>query len=87
MYFQKLCWSSHTLPGGEGRGHIVLNTAAIFHVHFQVVQVYEQILSKSLVGVTILRAGVEKDIALNTAALFPPWRRLKTSTTTVVSIP
>ena len=42
-----LCWSSHTVPGVEGRGHI----------------------------------------ALNTAALFPPWRRLKTSTITVVSIP
>ena len=26
------------VPGGEGRGHIALNTAAIFHVHFQVVQ-------------------------------------------------
>ena len=32
---------------------------------------------KSLVGVIILREEVEKGIALNTAALFPPWRRLK----------
>ena len=32
---------------------------------------------KSLVGVIILREEVEKGIAVNTAALFPPWRRLK----------
>ena len=32
---------------------------------------------KSLVGVIILREEVEEDIALNTAALFPPWGRLK----------
>ena len=32
---------------------------------------------KSLVGVIILREEVEKGIALNTAALFPPWKRLK----------
>ena len=34
-------------------------------------------IQKSLVGVIILREEVEKGIALNTTALFPPWMRLK----------
>ena len=109
--FKKLCWSSHTVPRGEGRGHLALNTEAIFHVHFQVVQSWKiwlkyfewimyciflvktvaqytnKYFQKSLIGVIIQREEVEKDIALNTAALFPPWRRLKTSTITMVSIP
>ena len=38
LLLKLLCWSSHTVPGDEGRGHIALNTAAIFHVHFQVMQ-------------------------------------------------
>ena len=42
---------------------------------------------KSLVGVIILREELEKGIALNAAAFFPPWRWLKTSTITVVSFP
>ena len=45
--FKKLCWSSHTVPGGEGRGHTALNTAAIFHVHFQVVQSWKNWLNCS----------------------------------------
>ena len=52
-----------------------------------VAQYTNRYFQKSLVGVIIQREEVEKDIALNTAALFLPWRRLKTSTITVVSIP
>ena len=42
-----------------------------------VAQYTNKYFQKSLVGVIILREEVEKGIALNTAALFPPWRRLK----------
>ena len=38
-----------------------------------VAQYTNKCFQKSLVGVNILREEVEKDVALNTAALFPPW--------------
>ena len=50
-----------------------------------VAQYTKKYFRKRLVGVIILREETEEDIALNTAAIFPPWRRLKTSTITVVS--
>ena len=42
-----------------------------------VAQYTNKYFRESLVGVIILREEVEKDIALNTAAIFSPWRRLK----------
>ena len=47
--------------------YLVETAAQYTNIYFQ----------KNLVGVIILREKVEKDIALNTAAIFPPWRRLK----------
>ena len=42
-----------------------------------VAQYTNKTFQKSLAGVIILREEVEKDIALNTAALLTRWRRLK----------
>ena len=42
-----------------------------------VVHYTNKYFQKGLVGVIILREEVENGIALNTAAFFPPWRRLK----------
>ena len=62
-------------------------TYVLYYLIKTVAQYTNKYFQKSLVGVIILREEVEKDLALNTAELFPSWRRLKTSTITVVSIP
>ena len=54
-----------------------MNTPACMYLVETAAQYTNKYFQKSLVGVIILREKVEKDIALNTAAIFPPWRRLK----------
>ena len=54
-----------------------MNTPDCMYLAKTVAQYTNKNSQKSLVGVIILREEVEKGIALNTTALFPPWMRLK----------
>ena len=54
-----------------------MNTPDCMYLAKTVAQYTNKYSQKSLVGVIILLEEVEKGIALNTTALFPPWMRLK----------